>query len=397
MKINLKTFVLLALLATATLPFRAQGATATGEQLLSRTGTNPTVAVDGHGGFVLGWQDVDVPHSPGIFAATLPQGAQAPRQPFRVNTTTAGDQTAPDVAADPGGRFVFVWQDEAQVVGQAFGAGGGRQSPEIDLSSTGAGVLPQVAMADGGDFLAAWVGSRSSRPAIEAALFTAGGTRQGAEIDLNARGLEDNLIGVASVLGGYAVGWTEIYDCHFDQPGGFVGVVARFDASGRRLGPAFRVGSPTCNAAGGSVFALVGSKAGTLALFFNGPGLLAQRFAATGEPTAQFRVPVPPCTEGHCVIPTALTMDDSGRFAMIWENDDLNRLSLSVQLFNPRGKPLTGRIAVSDDVSGSFETPAAALADDGTLAVVWRREVGSVNATDGLFVRRLALGGKAGV
>ncbi len=51
---------------------------------------------------------------------------------------------------------------------------------------------------------------------------------------------------------------------------------------------------------------------------------------------------------------------------------------------------------MSDDTSGSFETPAAALADDGTLAVVWRRREGSVNATDGLYLRRIALGGKAG-
>ena len=177
-----------------------------------------------------------------------------------------------------------------------------------------------------------------------------------------------------------------------------MGAVARFDSAGRRLGTVFRVGTPACfgTTPAGSLFALAGSQAGTLALFFNGPSLLAQRFAATGEPAAQFRVPLSFCTEGYCVIPTALTMDDAGRFAMIWESVDGNRFSLSVQLFNPRGKPLTGRIAVSDDTSGSFETPAAALADDGTLAVVWRREVGSVNATDGLFLRRMALGGKAG-
>ena len=215
MRVNLKTFALLALLAAA-VPLRSQGATATGEQLLSRFGTHPTVAVDGHGGFVLGWQDVDVPHSTGIFAATLPQGARAPRQPFRVNTTTAGDQTAPDVAADAGGRFVFVWQDEAQVLGQAFGAGGGRQGPESPLSPGGAGqTTPQVAMLGGGDFVAAWVENRQPHGAIKAARFSSNGSPLGSEINLRAQGMEENNAAqVASSAGGFAVGWNEFYDCH---------------------------------------------------------------------------------------------------------------------------------------------------------------------------------------
>src|ERR1700712_2366532 len=94
----LASFALLSLLTALAAPVQAQ--VATGEQLLSRFGINPTVAADGHNGFVLGWQDLDVPHSYGIFAATLPEGALASRKPFRVNAATAGDQLFPDVAAD---------------------------------------------------------------------------------------------------------------------------------------------------------------------------------------------------------------------------------------------------------------------------------------------------------
>lgn len=401
LQIHLGAFATLSLLTALAAPVQAQ--VATGEQLLSRFGINPTVAADGRNGFVLGWQDGDVPHSSGIFAATLPPGASAPRKPFQVNTTTAGNQLFPDVAADAEGRFVFVWQNGAlpnDVRGQTFRAGGGRQSPEVRLaaSSESDQLAAQVAMEEGGDFVVAWVDDHLQRGAIKAARFSGDGSPLGGEINLKAQGMENNAARVAAFPGGFAVGWSEIYDCHQGAPGGFVGAVGRFDSAGQRLGPVFRVGTPACfgPTPAGVLVALVGSQAGALALFYNGPSLLVQRFAATGEPTAQFRVPFPPCTQDHCALPAALTMDDSGRFAMIWENDDLNRLSLSVQIFNPRGKPLTGRIAVSDDTSGSFETPAAALADDGTLAVVWRREVGSVPATDGLFLRRIVLGGKAG-
>jgi hypothetical protein len=405
LEINLRACATLSLLTALAAPVQSQ--VATGEQLLSRIGINPTVAADGRNGFVLGWRDQDAPGSSGIFAATLPQGALAPRKPFQVNTTTAGDQIFPAVAADAGGRFIFVWQDGAQFdpsvaprdLGQAFGAGGGRQSPEIQLSPGGAGqITPQVAMMDGGRFVAAWVEPGLPRYAVKAARFSAGGVRQGAEIALKARGDQNNLVGVAAFPGGFAVAWNEFYECHLSSTGGFVGAVARFDAAGRSLGPDVRVGSPDCDATvpAGDVAALVGSRAGLLAVFFGNAYFLAQRFdPSTGAPTGgQFRIPRSDCKESHCVLLAALTMDNFGRFAVIWETDDFNRFSLAAQLFNPRGKPITGRIAVSDDTSGSFETPAAALADDGTLAVVWRRELGSVNATDGLYLRRIALGGQ---
>ena len=231
MKINLKAFAILALLSPAAVPLHAQAAA--GEQLLSRFGINPTVAADGHNGFVLGWQDLDVPHSYGIFAATLPEGALASRKPFRVNTATAGSQIVPAVAADADGRFVFVWQDEARLVGQVFGAGGGGLSPEIPLSpGLVEQIPPRVAMADGGSFLAAWSESRLPKNVLKAALFSAGGVRQGAGIILKARGDQNNLLGVASFPGGFAVGWNEFYECHLDSTGGGVGAVALFDSAG---------------------------------------------------------------------------------------------------------------------------------------------------------------------
>jgi len=227
-------------------------------------------------------------------------------------------------------------------------------------------------------------------------LLSAGGSRLGSEIDLKARGMENDAVGIAAFPGGFAVGWTESYDCHFGSTGGFVGAVARFDSAGRRRGPVFRVGSPRCDdhGPGGSNFVLLGSRAGILAVFSGRPDLLAQRFdPATGEPTGQFRIRLPVCTEGHCTFPAAFTMDDSGRFAVIWENDDLNRFSLSAQLFNPQGKPITARVPVIGATSDSSEIPAAALADDGTVAVVWRRNGTNPAQSTGLFLRRLALGG----
>jgi len=204
---------------------------------------------------------------------------------------------------------------------------------------------------------------------------------------------EDN-IGpqVAAFPGGFAVGWSEFFECSGGRPPGFVGAVARFDAEGRRLGRDYRVGTAKCSAPGAaSLRALVGSRAGALALFVSSE-YLVQRFAPSGEPVGGFfRIPNVPCDENRCASIGAFAVDGFGRFAVIWELDNSGSSSLAAQLFNPRGKPLTGLVPVNDAPSLGFQTPAAALADDGTLAVVWRREDSLHPQNAGLFLRRLQL------
>jgi hypothetical protein len=389
MPIALRSLAALLLAATVLTPARAQ------EVLLSRTGTAPAVATSGRGDFVIVWVDRQ-----DILASVLPKGAPQPRAPFVVSQPGADPQVSPDVAMDAAGRFAVVWQDGledsggARVLGEGFGAAGVRQSPEVPLSPTAAAeqITPQVAMLDDGSFVAAWVENRRPNPAIKAARFSAGGSPLGPEMEMKAGGFP---IGdqVASFPGGFAVGWTQFYEC---SPGryGYIGSVARFDLEGRRSGKIYSVGTSRCGSPDvSSLLALAGSRAGALAAFSESRRIAVQRFAPSGEPVGgSFSLPAPACTQDLCTALGAFAMDDAGRFAVVWQTLGHGQSSrLVAQLFNSRGKPLTGLVPVSDEPSSDLTPPAAALADDGTLAVVWRLVGAADPQRDGLILKRLRL------
>jgi hypothetical protein len=379
-----------ALLMTAALaPARAQ------EVLLSRTGVSPAVATSGRGDFVIVWVD-----RTDILASVLPKGARQPRAPFPVSLPSADRQANPDVAMDAAGRFAVVWQDGLEdfggtrVVGESFGAAGARQSPEIRLSPAEAGpqLTPQVAMQEDGSFVAAWVENRPPHDAIKAARFSAGGSPLGPEMEMKAGGEINYGAQVASFPGGFAVGWTQYYECSGARFG-YIGAVARFDPEGQRTGKTYYVGTSRCDSSGpGALVALVGSRAGALAVFAGAQEAVVQRFDPSGEPVGgRFPLSRQTCTEGHCTTIGALTMDNAGRFAVIWQTFEPGSSRLAAQLFSPRGRPLTGLVPVSDLPSTGLDSPAAALADDGTLAVVWRREGAADPERNGLFLWRRRL------
>jgi hypothetical protein len=118
----------------------------------------PRVAADGLGRFVVVWEDQQADGSGwGIFGRRFgPQGS--PLGPvFAVNTTTAGHQRAPRVAADGSGRFVVCWTDSSgssppDVVARHFDASGQPVSDEIRVHAVAAGTqeLPSVAVDQGG-------------------------------------------------------------------------------------------------------------------------------------------------------------------------------------------------------------------------------------------------------
>jgi hypothetical protein len=127
---------------------------------------SPTIASDGAGNFVVAWQtygeDGDLR---GIFgrrfdAAGVPLGPE-----FQVNTYTTGTQVYPRVARQPGGDFVVVWQDEAAedgdswgVFGQRYDAAGIPVGGEFQINSFTAGeqFAPEVATDGAGNFVTVW-------------------------------------------------------------------------------------------------------------------------------------------------------------------------------------------------------------------------------------------------
>ncbi len=166
------------------------------EELLSPTGSEPALAADARGGFVVLWTDTEAENEGlGIRGCLLApkDGSCGPH--FAVNTTAAGDQVRPAVAADDPGRFVVAWQGALEagrtgIFGQRFGAGGVKLGSELLLARSEEGSLrsPRLALGGGGDFIAAWENDQGSGSSRETARFSAKGKPVGPVLPMDAEG-----------------------------------------------------------------------------------------------------------------------------------------------------------------------------------------------------------------
>jgi hypothetical protein len=94
----------------------------------------------------------------GVFARLFATGKPAPPE-IQVNSTVAGDQSAPDVAVDEQGDWLFAWQDRGRqrISAQLFSPQGEPMGGEQDLSLAGAfPQRPRLAPLDGRQFVAVW-------------------------------------------------------------------------------------------------------------------------------------------------------------------------------------------------------------------------------------------------
>jgi hypothetical protein len=249
-----------------------------------------------------------------------------------------------------------------------------------------------VAAGEDGSFVAVWANRRTARFEVVARRFSASGAPMGPEIPMQVGGEFNNPAGIAAYPGGFAVAWNEGFDCSGGRPGASIAAIARFDSSGQRVGRVYRVGSRRCDDPGFAVAALVGSRAGALAVLRTSSGHSVQRFAPSGEPVgARFPLSARPlCSGNRCDFITTAAVDDRGRLAVVWEVSDNGARSLFVQVFTPRGRALTDRLPVNPEPSAGFFNPAVALANDGTVAVVWRRD-SNLPEEDGLLIQRFEL------
>lgn len=371
---------------------------------ISRTGHFPAIDADNRGGFVLAWTNVDNSDQE-IYGALLAPERNFPGPLFVVNTRLDGIQTNPAIAAGPRGDFMVVWQggtfsdptggdgDRDGVFGQAFSRNGAKLGPQRRLSEgiRARQVSPGVAALEDGSFVAVWQDQRTLKFEIITRRFSATGEPLGPERRMTVDG-EYNLGGqVAAYPGGFVVSWEEGFGCSGGRSDSRRAVIARFDPSGRRVGRELRTGSLECGR-GSGVTALVGSRAGALAILRSPAGYSAQRFGPSGELTGR-EIPLSRriCSESRCDFIASLAMDDRGRFAVLWEVSGAARRSFFAQVFTPRGRALTDRIPVGSTIPATLSSGSIALTNEGDLAVVWRRESVEDPEETGFYLWRLQL------
>ncbi|MDA8015979.1 MAG: hypothetical protein MPN21_00925 [Thermoanaerobaculia bacterium] len=155
---------------------------------------------------------------------------------FLVNTHTTGNHMFPDLAMDAQGDFVVVWDNDDDqdgdgrgVFAQRFDSAGGLAGSEFQVNTTTTGFqeLPAVDGIGDGRFVVVWNADAGSDDRVMAQRFASDGSKQGAEITVNAPSYDRNDPDVAMATdGSFVVVWKsyvdptyEIYSRRFDSNG----------------------------------------------------------------------------------------------------------------------------------------------------------------------------------
>ncbi len=366
------------------------------------------VAVDASGNFVVAWASNGQDGSGyGVYARRydvngVPRGGE-----FRVNTTTTDAQTNPAVAGDASGNFVVVWQSKLQdgngwgVYAQRYDSAGVPQGGEFRVNTTTANdqISPTVAMNASGGFVVVWAsnGQDGSGYGVYAQRFDAAGARLGGEFRVNTTTNRDQTNPAVAVdaAGDLVVTWSSIGQ---DNGGSWGCYAQRYSADGTPQGGEFRVNTNTADNQQYSRVAMDANGNFTIAWASmnqdgQGWGIYAQRYSAAGAALGgEFRVNT--TTAGDQNYP-ALTMDTSGNFLITWSSNGQDGGGWGVygQLYDSTGAPQGGEFLVNAVTAGDQTYPSVAMDDVGHAVMVWS---GSGAGDDhGVFGQLYVLGSSA--
>ncbi|VAV88052.1 FIG01023050: hypothetical protein [hydrothermal vent metagenome] len=256
--------------------FDANGAKTGSEFLVNTTTfstqTQPSIAAQSNGGFVVAWDDASASGGDSSGKAIRAQrfdanGAMLGSE-FLVNTSTAGDQSVPDIARLALGGFVIAWteqpvfgdQDNRDIHAQRYDETGTLVGIEFLVNSTTADAQfgPEIVGLNGGAFVISWTdnsatGADTSSSAIRAQLFNTAGASFGSEFLVNTTtiGFQSAPNAFALSDGGFLLSWTDTSQTGDDTSSTALRA-QRFDVVSNKQGPEFLVNTTTFGVQGGS-------------------------------------------------------------------------------------------------------------------------------------------------
>jgi hypothetical protein len=287
----------------------------------------PDVAMEADGDFVVVWQsDGHDGDGLGVYGQRYSSAGVKQGGEFQVNVTTTGDQSQPSVAVDAEGNFVVAWQSDPsgadeEVVARVYHTTGAAQTAEIAVNTTTAGgqTAPAVATDASGNFLVAWQSADADGSGVFARCFDAAGTAACAEFPVNATtaNAQDSPAIAAEAGGAFMVAWESLAQ---DGDGETI-VARRFDAGGTPQGGEFTVNTTT--AGDQSRPAVAAAAAGGFVVGWqsadgSGLGVYAQHYDAGGAPVSG-ELTVNAYTDDDQSVP-AVAADADGDLAVAWQS-----------------------------------------------------------------------------
>jgi len=348
----------------------------------------PDVGRAADGGFVVVWEGPDGAGS-GILGRRFAPGGQPLGADFRVSVATGESSWRPRVAVAPAGGFLVVWQGyapdplESNVYARAYDAAGTPFGPprlvpsEILDDQYGA----DVAAEPGGSFVVVWQTYAGYVDPIFGRSFDAQGEPLGAEYRLDPDAAWSDSPKVAATGPGEFVVAYHAYDSGY----GYNSLLAgqKFELDGDLLGPVFRIDpdddqyrrNPELAADAQGNFVVVWQES------YYTDGLYARRFSADGTPAGD-----PIALEGTADYGTraALAVAPNGDALVAWSDDTA---SLAARFL-----PATGGPAVPMAVASEGELawdPAVAVDATGSPVFAWN--TWRVNTEMDLLARRFVV------
>ena len=377
--------------------------------------TDPVVAADGAGGFVVAWEsgpagnDLDSNIRARRFDATgAPVGAE-----FQVNTYTTGEQSFPTVIRH-GSGFVVLWnsggsggtdQDNHSIQAQRYDATGPLGGEfQVNTYTTDNQSFPVAAPLDAGGFVAAWrstgsAGTDTSEESIQGQLFDATATPVGGQFQVNAYTSTDQIYPAVAGLddGGFVVVW---------DSGGGIGTDTsarsvqgqRYDATGTPQGGQFQVNTYTTEFQAFPGVARDGA-GGFMVVWFSdfsagtdtaGSSLQARHYDGGGIPGPEFQVNT--YTTGN-QFGYSLGSDGAGGLIIVWEStgspgDDTSEDSVQGRRFAVNGDPLGDQFQLNTYTTDGQNFAGVAPDGAGGFVVVWRSEGDAITTTNEIRARR---------
>jgi hypothetical protein len=217
---------------------------------------NPAVAAASNGGFVVVWASYRGDGDYSIQGRRFSSADEKLDGQFQVNDLTTGSREDPVVAAAADGDFVVIWEGyfesdlDDEIVGRSFASDGTALSGDfrVNPSTTGNLNSPEVAADPDGNFVAIWDGPSPSDPdgGIRGRRYTSGGTALGDEFPINSytAGAQRNEAVAVDADGDFVVVWASGGSAGSDSDGYSI-QGRRFSSSGAALGSQFQVNTDT--------------------------------------------------------------------------------------------------------------------------------------------------------
>ncbi|SFI18346.1 cadherin repeat domain-containing protein [Planctomicrobium piriforme] len=199
----------------------AQGSEFKANSYTTRSQSQPAIAADDNGNFVIAWQSFGQDGSGyAVYAQRYTSAGALDGSQFRINARTTGHQMSPSVARDSDGDFVIAWTSYAQdgsnnsIYAKRFNAAGVLQGSEfrINTFTTDSQSQPSVDMNAAGDFIVAWNsdGQDGDLSGVYGQLYSAAGAAQGSEFLVNSSTLGSQSAPAVAITstGRFVVAWT---------------------------------------------------------------------------------------------------------------------------------------------------------------------------------------------